>query len=140
MGYGMRNNVPYASNVKSGALLALHKNVNINAIGLETEPNRMMAWTLQNYGMYNDDTTAHWPAENYAIGAEAGQDGDFETAFENAWGYSFNGRGRVRNRDENPFLRDMERIMRIIQVVDNNSETSVGGGGTPRQPLAPPFN
>jgi hypothetical protein len=35
--------------------------------------------------------------------------------------------------------RDMDRLFLALAVVDNNSATSVGGGGTPRQPLAPPF-
>ena len=29
------------------------------------------------------------------------------------------------------------RLMKALQVVDNNSATSVGGGGAPLQPIAP---
>jgi hypothetical protein len=32
----------------------------------------------------------------------------------------------------------MDRLFPALAVVDDNSATSVGGG-TPRQPLAPPF-
>jgi len=30
-------------------------------------------------------------------------------------------------------------MIKAVYVVNNNSATSIGGGGTPRQPLAPPF-
>ena len=33
----------------------------------------------------------------------------------------------------------MQRLMVALRVVDKNSPTSIGGGGTPRQPLAPPL-
>ena len=35
-----------------GALLALPPGTDIAALGLRTEPGRMIAWTLQNYGAY----------------------------------------------------------------------------------------
>jgi hypothetical protein len=38
-----------------------------------------------------------------------------------------------------PWGRDMDRLFLALAVIDNNTATSVGGGGTPRQPLAPPF-
>jgi hypothetical protein len=40
---------------------------------------------------------------------------------------------------DTPFGRDMVKIFTRLAVVDNNSPSSVGGGGTPRQPLAPPL-
>ncbi|MFD2270369.1 hypothetical protein ACFS07_02445 [Undibacterium arcticum] len=38
-----------------------------------------------------------------------------------------------------PWVRDMQRLVQALYVVNNNSPTSIGGGGTPRQPLAPPL-
>jgi hypothetical protein len=46
---------------------------------------------------------------------------------------------RIRDSDVSPWARDLQRIRPLLHVVDNNSATSIGGGGTPRQPLAPPF-
>jgi hypothetical protein len=44
-----------------------------------------------------------------------------------------------RARDNTPWSRDMQRLVEALHVVNNNSPTSIGGGGTPRQPLAPPL-
>jgi hypothetical protein len=35
------------------------------------------------------------------------------------------------------WAHDMSVIFLHLAVVDNNSPTTIGGGGTPRQPLAP---
>jgi hypothetical protein len=35
-------------------------------------------------------------------------------------------------------VRDVRLIILALKVVTNSSETSVGGGGTPRVPLAEP--
>jgi hypothetical protein len=37
------------------------------------------------------------------------------------------------------YYQQLGRVMTLLHVVDNNAPTSVGGGGTPRQPLAPPL-
>ena len=44
--------------LEMGSLLAIPTSVNINALGLQTAPARMLAWTLQNYGAYVADNTA----------------------------------------------------------------------------------
>jgi hypothetical protein len=36
-------------------------------------------------------------------------------------------------------VRDFKRLIVELGVVDNNGPNSIGGGGTPRQPLAPPL-
>ena len=38
------------------------------------------------------------------------------------------------------WFNDFKKMMAVIKVVDNNNPGSIGGGGTPRQPLAPPFS
>jgi hypothetical protein len=38
-----------------------------------------------------------------------------------------------------PFMVDMINIFQSLQVVTNNSATSVGGGGLPRVPNPPPI-
>jgi hypothetical protein len=42
-------------------------------------------------------------------------------------------------RNTGPWIRDLDRIFGNLHVVANNGRDSIGGGGTPRQPLAPPF-
>ena len=40
---------------------------------------------------------------------------------------------------DNAWAQDLELIFTNLQVINNNSASSIGGGGTPSQPLAPPF-
>jgi hypothetical protein len=137
-GYGLDDDVPSQNGeLQMGALLALDPSVDLAALGLETEPGQMVAWTLQNYGMYvNDDTGGG--ATSLVIDAEIGPDGRFEDTFKSAWGFAF--KGYVKDRATNPFLRDLQKVLKLLKVVTNNGPSSIGGGGTPRQPLAPPFS
>lgn len=116
--------------MKMGALLAIPASQDIGALGLETEPGRQLAWTLQNYGTYIVDDT--WGAA-VAINAENGPDGSFRTQFKADWNLDL----EQRVNSNTPWSRDMQRLVTALWVVDNNTSTSIGGGGTPRQPLAP---
>jgi hypothetical protein len=120
------------SAMKMGALLALPSWVNIAGMGLETEPGRQLAWTMQNYGAYVVDDT-YGPA--FALNAEDGPDGSVRKQFKADYGFELE--QRVINNT--PWTRDMQRLVKALHVVNNNSATSIGGGGTPRQPLAPAF-
>jgi hypothetical protein len=136
--------------VVQGALYALPPSLDLTTLGLETEPARQIAWTLQNYGAYNVDST---PAQTCAIGVEIGPAGDFRNQFRADWGFPM-----VREAYTNPniallrtdhtwgdgtqtgkWIRDLDRIFGNLHVITNNGPDSIGGGGTPRQPLAPPF-
>jgi hypothetical protein len=121
--------------MKMGALLALPPSVNIASLGLESDPGRQIAWTLQNYGAYIVDSFA---GPSFAISAEEGPgpNGSKQAEFERDFGYPM--MQRVRNTT-NPWMRDLQRLLPLLHVVDNNGPESIGGGGTPRQPLAPPF-
>ncbi|MFC3109201.1 hypothetical protein ACFOFO_14720, partial [Undibacterium arcticum] len=99
-------------------------------LGLETEPGKQLAWTLQNYGAYIVDSTGG-PA--FALNAENGPDGSLRTQFKADWGFDL----EQRVQGATPWVRDMQRLVQALYVVNNNSPTSIGGGGTPRQPLAP---
>jgi hypothetical protein len=143
-GYGTRTQNRNQA-MKMGALLALPPSVNIASLGLETDPGRQIAWTLQNYGAYIVDSFAG-PA--FAFSAEEGPDPqqqDARTSVQKQFldDYKYKMMQRVRNADadkgDNPWTRDIQRLLPLLKVVDNNSPTSIGGGGTPRQPLAPPF-
>lgn len=127
--YGTKSsNAPSA--MKMGALLAIPPSNDINKMGLETQPGKMLAWTLQNYGAYIVDDTG---GPGIAFSAENGPDGSFRAQFKADWGYEF----EQRVRDNTPWVRDMQRIVKALNVVTNNSATTIGGGGTPMQPLAP---
>ena len=137
--------------VVQGALYALPPSLDLNALGLETEPARQIAWTLQNYGAYNVDST---PAQTCAFGVEVGPAGDVRDQFRADWGFPmerhvYTDANIVRLRQDysgwddgantGPWIRDLDRIFTNLHVITNNGPTSIGGGGTPRQPLAPPF-
>lgn len=129
--YGSNNPIPNPA-LKMGSLLAIPASVNINNLGLESEPGKMLAWTLQNYGAYIVDATGG-PA--FALSAEHGPDGSKRTEFRNDWGFDL----EQRVNTNTAWSRDMQKLVQALNVVDNNSPTSIGGGGTPLQPLASPI-
>jgi hypothetical protein len=122
-----------SSAMKMGALLAIPASTNLSNLGLETEPARQLAWTLQNYGAYIDDSVAE---PSFVIDAEDGYNGSVITQFQGDWGFPM----EQRVNSNSPWSRDMQRLMTALNVVDNNSPTTIGGGGTPLQPLAPALN
>ncbi|HMH19439.1 MAG TPA: hypothetical protein VK572_14985 [Burkholderiales bacterium] len=139
-GYGSRNPSAVAG-MKMGALLAIPASVDINTLGLKTEPGMMLAWTLQNYGAYIVDSTGG-PA--FDIDADIGPDGSKEQEFNNdAWSstspFSAPGQFSQRVNSNMPWTSDVQALMRALWLVDNNGPDTIGGGGTPRQPLAPPL-
>lgn len=135
-------NVPAA--MKMGSLLALPPSVDINKIGLETMPGMMIAWTLQNYGAYIVDDSY---GANFALSAEIGPTGSKRDEFKRDWGYDM----QAVIRDDTPWMRDMQRIVVLLAVVDSNAPVTTvtsfaagstptitgAGGGVPRQPVAP---
>ena len=118
--------------MKMGSLLAIPPTVDINNLGLETEPAKQLAWTFQNYGAYIVDDTY---GPSFMLEAENGPDGSLRTQFQTDYNMPF----EQRVNDNSPWSRDMQRLVVALNVVNNNSPTSIGGGGTPRQPLAPPI-
>jgi len=108
-----------------GALLAIPPQVKKSELKLKTRPAKKLFDALQNYGSYIADDTA-WDA--YAICVENG----VETEFEQAYGYSF-------GAYSGDFHDDINRLFQALQIVDNNSSQTVGGGGKPRRSLAPPI-
>jgi hypothetical protein len=116
--------------MKMGALLAIPASVTISSMGLETEPGKQLAWTMQNYGAYIVDDTG---GPNFALNAEDGPDGSIRNQFKADYNIDI----ETWNPGGSAWSRDIQRIMKALNVVNNNSATSIGGGGTPRQPLAP---
>jgi hypothetical protein len=116
--------------MRMGSLLAIPPTIDINTLGLTTEPGRQIAWTLQNYGAYVVDDTN---GPSFALEAENGPGGNVRTQFHNDYGMNF----EVYANAPNAWSQDVQRIRVALAAVDNNSPSSIGGGGTPRQPLLP---
>jgi len=117
--------------MRPGSLLALPASVSIASLGLTTEPAQSLAWTLQNYGAYVVDDSA-WSSMSVCV--EHGPAGSFKTQFQGDWGFSFDTNGTT-----SAFAKDMAIVILALDVVDDNTATTVGGGGTPLQPLALPL-
>ncbi len=97
-------------NMYMGSLLAIPPNVNIQEIaGPPGTPLYELAKALQDYGAYVADT-----------------------------GY-LNLYAEPTANDEVQTLLYNTTVPKYLQVVVNNGSDRVGGGGTPRRPLAPPF-
>jgi len=124
--------------MKMGALLAIPASVNLSNIGLQSVPGKMLAWTLQNYGAYIVDSRSG-PGFDFSI--EDGAAGSKADEFQADYGYPFDGRlgYMTLGTAQAQWVSDIRLIIDYLRVVSNNSPTSVGGGGTPLQPLAPAF-
>jgi hypothetical protein len=118
------------TNMKQGSLLAIPPSTNIASLGLETTPGLQLAWTLQNYGAYIVDDTY---APGFDFNVEDGPSGSKPAEFQKDWGFAMEQKVSANT----PWVRDVQRLVKALYVVNNNSATSIGGGGSPRQPLAP---
>ncbi len=121
-----------------GALLALKPDFDLGA--LRTEPAKILARAFKNYGAYIVDDTA-WDV--YSLETEWSPDGRVADEFQKAWGFPFEVNTLSTCTDLEQacaWAKDMADIFSALYVVDNSSSSTVGGGGTPRQPLAPPFS
>lgn len=108
-----------------GSLLAIPPDITVSSLGLKTQPAKKLFHAFQDYGAYVVDDTA-WNA--HAIPLEH----SVLKEFRRTYGYSF-------NTSEGPFFDDVIKLFTELSVVSNNTPESVGGGGTPRAPLAPPI-
>lgn len=106
-----------------GSLLAIPPSVTEASLNLETPAAKKMFRALQDYGAYVVDD-AGWDAHYFAV-----EKGVFEE-FSATFGYSFSTGGGA-------FYNDLTKIYKALHIIDNNAPNNVGGGGTPRAPLAP---
>lgn len=118
--YGGTN--PY---LRMGSLLAIPPRVRMEDLHLETVPGKKLFWTLQNYGGYVADDTA-WDV--FAIAVESNDQQSVKKEFRTQYQMAI-------ETQSGPWFQDCLKIYRSLAVVVNNSPTSVGGGGSPRQPL-----
>jgi hypothetical protein len=100
----------YAGAVPMGSLVAIPPSVDLGSLGLSRD-GLIVARALQDYGAYVVDRGGA-----FALYAEPGAESDLAD---------------VRG--------ELAAIRTHLRVVENNAPATVGGGGTPRQPLAPAF-
>ena len=125
-----------------GALLALKPDFDVN--GLQTEPARIIARAAQDYGVYAVDDTA-WDV--FALLVEEGAQGSVSDQFRDAYGHDLYEGPALNCTDTSDACRwsqDMWTILQNLNVVDNNTSTTIGGGPNSdttnrRAPIAPPF-
>lgn len=117
--------------LRPGSLLALPASLAISSLGLTTQPAQLLAWTLQNYGAYLVDDSA-WSSVSICV--ENGPAGVFEDQFQSDWGFALNTNGTT-----SAFAKDFATILANLSVVNDNGPSSIGGGGTPLQPIAAPL-
>ena len=108
-----------------GALLAIPPHITPQSLDIQTEAGIKLFHAFQDYGAYVADNT-NWDA--HAIEVENGVLDEFESHY----GYQFQG-------TSGSFYDDYMKLFSALNVVDNNGPNSIGGGGNPRGPLAPPF-
>src|SRR5213594_1053876 len=128
--------------LRMGSLLAIPASVNIDSLGLETEPAKILARAFQDYGAYAVDDTA-WSV--YAIATEFSPAGRVDDEFNTAWGFPINPPTKT-----GPWALDMDRLFGALNVVDNwdagqwaavsaSNGAQGAGGGAPIVPWAPDF-
>jgi hypothetical protein len=109
--------VPY---VRMGTLLAIRPDEDL---GFITSPKvRKLAQAMRDYGIYITDNTA-WDVYGMNIDSDAVDE------------FTANDIG-----DETEYYRQMQTLITKLYAITNNGPDSIGGGGTPRAPLAPCFD
>jgi Phosphoesterase family/Carboxypeptidase regulatory-like domain len=116
-----------------GALLALPQTMDINSLNLQTSAGRILATAFQNYGAYIGNDAGR--SVNNIV-TELSPSGSVTAEFQAAWNFPFETTG-VNGTDG--WSHDIAAIFAALDIVNNNSPTSIGGGGTPLRPMAPPL-
>ncbi len=108
-----------------GALLAIPPSITLRSLNLQTRAGRKLFLALKNYGAYVVDDSG-WDAHYLCV--EKGVPEEFRATY----GYDF-------ETASGSFYEDVMKLYQALHIVDNNRPNNVGGGGTPRAPLAPPI-
>jgi hypothetical protein len=123
-GYGGTN-----PQLAQGSLLAIRPGETEASVGVTTAVGKKLFHALQDYGAYVVDDTAWQPI------ALSGSD-VVEAEVQQTYGESLTGGFQGK---WTAISLDIMKLVRKLHVVTNNTPTTIGGGGTPRAPLAPPF-
>ncbi|SDW77000.1 fibronectin type III domain-containing protein [Paenibacillus sp. CF384] len=116
------------SRIEMGSLMAISPSATEVSLGLQTAAGKKLFHALQDYGAYIADDTG-WDAYAFSLSVEA------KNEFEETYGYSFN-QGNSASGAAKQYFDDYNALITNLYVVDNNSASNVGGGGTPRVALA----
>jgi len=116
---------------RMGALLAIRP-ADLDSLSslMQTEPGLILLKAFTDYGAYLVDNTA-WDV--WAIITSIEPEGRFTDEFKKTWGFDF------VPKKGSAWDNDVETIYQNLYVIDNNGPNSIGGGGKPRQPMAPDF-
>jgi hypothetical protein len=107
-------NNSYSGNVPMGTLVAIPGNIDLTQFSPPLSPQGLViAQALQDYGAYDVDSSG----------------GDFILYVET------NAAGELNAQA----IEDLKRLRPLLRCVTNNRSDNIGGGGTPRAPLAPPL-
>lgn len=124
--------------VQMGSLLALPPGFDVEA--LPSEPARIIARALRDYGAYVVDNTG-WNV--HALATEWSPEGRVLDEFEQQWGFSFDS-DPVDNcpgkQADCRWMDDLRTVMAGLHVVEDNAPDSVGGAGSRLAPCAPAFS
>ena len=121
--------------LKPGALLAVPPARAASvAARLTTAPAHKLLAALVDYGGYIVDDTGS-EAGGGAFCCEPAVNAEVEAAF----GFSIRIENPLSPHQGAAFYWDVVTLYSALSVVTNNGPGAVGGGGTPRQPLAPPI-
>jgi hypothetical protein len=100
--------------LRMGSLLAIPPGQTLESVGVRSPVGRRLFRALQDYGAYVTDDSA-WDA--YYLGIDRKALGSF----------------RWSERE----IADVNRMVRVLQVVDDNAPSSIGGGGERRRAVLP---
>jgi hypothetical protein len=98
---------------------------------LSTVPAQILATTLREYGAYVVDDVY---ANGWGLCVEQGPNGFVGDEFKSLYGSSLS-----QPRATDPFMADLVTLFQALHIVTNNTATTLGGGGTPLGPFAPPI-
>jgi hypothetical protein len=106
-----------------GSLLAIPPSMSLRNLKLQTQPGKKLFQVLQDYGAYFTEDAA-WDTWDLIVERDAEQE------FTDQYGFSMSSEA---------WKNDVNLLVQALAIVDNNGPKTIGGGGKPRQPLAPPF-
>jgi hypothetical protein len=121
--------------MRIGSLVALRPDFPVDT--LATEPARILARALRDYGAYTVDDTC-WDV--YGLTTEWGPDGRVRDEFRVAWGFPLETPVLASCADasrECQWAKDMALVFTSLNVVDDNRPDNVGGAGARLAPVAP---
>ncbi len=111
--------------LQMGSLLALKPELTLAKLGIKTRIGEQLFRALQDYGAYISDASG-W--DDYDLCVEKGVVEEVKQQ-----------EGLDMSGSSGPYFDDLMKIIAALSIIDNNGPKSVGGGGKPRRPLAPPL-